>query len=1054
MLRLNLSTEFQNKTCLAPAKWNKKDNEYNQKWAFGYTFYPKVITPDAWVKHVLSGKAFTMASYEGNTRRKSTFVSSQIVGLDFDGNVSVADCLADSFISTHAYLIYPTPSSTPEHPKTRVMFLLDTPVTDVQQWERLQRGLLWQYQSLNPDPSCKDGARLFYGSDKEGSAILRHILPTTDLEQFAGAMEAEIGAYAEVRSAEDNSRIREQNRRNIADDKKKQLLYSYAIKTLDNMVASFPIGEGTGRNSALFKFGAKAGNMVAAGMIAYGECESALRSVAVQSGLPTHEIDNTLPRAITQGMSSPTDTDELDRRWQEKVDAWKRQQQQQPAIDHAAMKQEYADKRQAILSSAIIEFADIQAYYASDEGMDEQIRAAHAAFLRGTYRSWWHSDTENVEKPQKKIRRILADLQETQSNHGIPQGQLSAILNLNNDRSATGLVLGRMHTAFLEGRLSSAVFSIPMVSDAIGLSQRMVANAFIELAQGGYIQFLRTSSLYILLHVLYKDTLSSESDSNPYLNPHPARLYTINCDRTVLINELHHQITVKKTEEYHRRSSAQTSEQMAIDMGLSLDEYKSMQTIDKLANKDSLSKQARSELNTELNGDNKGKWRGWRYALESKAALPIDWNTCDSIRDVRGAILREWVKFNTGKRQYANGETPQAQQSRKQLCRLLGCSDATLQSIMDAYDVVSVRQNRFQEIKNPDFRDLREVTRKIIRDEGAKIWLVRFKLKGEDNWQPTKPEYAGLFYAENRANIEEIYIRYIVPSVLVLKSVASWALKWQQFIVMVAYWILTKRAKLLQIYETNPQRYAQEDISHIQMKPIVKTVKASKPQTPTLETIEAQHVYTEHTSAYIQAQLAVKVFMHTPYKLVGDCIIDGESPGGVVYQAIGTSIERRRGIAQFIITNAETKRFRPAADFFGVEVEAWDDETNAVLQEQRQNEVKALYDSLVPELDMPAENKVIQMPQPERSTPKPQPISDDRLQSFLDFCNKRQEREHGIKRPVTDWKLPTKPPVDEAWTDASGFLYEVCGDDLYVDGVKQYMTAELWNFVSRKRKSA
>src|SRR5688500_14635329 len=133
-----------------------------------------------------------MASCRDNTRRKDTFVSSQIVGLDFDGNVSVQDCLNDAFIASNAYLIYPTPSSTPEHPKTRVMFLLENAITRVQEWERLQRGLLWRYRELQPDPSCKDGARLFYGSDKQGYVVLGHILSIADLERFAADMESEI----------------------------------------------------------------------------------------------------------------------------------------------------------------------------------------------------------------------------------------------------------------------------------------------------------------------------------------------------------------------------------------------------------------------------------------------------------------------------------------------------------------------------------------------------------------------------------------------------------------------------------------------------------------------------------------------------------------------------------------------------------------------------------------------------------------------------------------------------------------------------------------------
>lgn len=888
---------------------------------------------------------------------------------------------------------------------------------------------------------------------------MTNIVAIAQFEAFAAAMEAENGVQLAERSTEDNARIREQNRRNLADDKKKTRYYNYAVKALDSRCSELSgMGADSGRNSKLFKFGAAMGNMVAAGMIGFSECESALRGAAARSGLPQHEIDNTVTRAINHGMSSATDTDALDREWERKSQEWRAARQAgQPAnvIDIAELSNrnaEYAAQRAQVAHDAVTEYLDIADYLASDEGQDEQIRAAHAAFLKGHYRSWWNSDTENIEKPQNKLpselHRILNEMRDKPCDTSIPLGQLSAILNLNNNRSATALVLGQMHTAFITGRLSSAVFSIPMVADAINLSPRMVTNAFIELQEGGYIQFLRTSSIFNILNHLYKDSVSSQSVDNPYLNMHPARLYTINHNRTALNEIMLHQITVRKTEEYHARSSAKTSEQMADDMGVSLDEYRALVAIDALADKDPLSKRARAELNTELNGDSKGKWKGWKHALESDFAIAIDWNGCESIKDVRAAILREWVKIRP-------------QNSRTQLCRLLGCSDATLQNIMDEYDVVSIRQNREMKIENPDFRDLRSVTKQIMRDESAAIWMVNFKLKAagdsKQTWQQTPPDYAPVYYAENRANIEQVYIRYIAPSVLALKSVASWAQKWQQFLVMVAHWMIVKNAALLAEFEANPDKHA-EGMVTVEIKPMQPMKAGSTPKIARPETIEAQHVYNQHRDDFIWQQLGAKIFMHTSYKLVGDLILEsGELPARAVYQAIGTGSDRKRGIVQFLIENAAPKLVRKAADYFGVEVEDYDELTNEILKAERETKIKEWYDSLVPDFDMPvevvAENKVIQMPL-EKAKPQPaQPVISDRQQLFIDHWNTRMARESGVNK-FAPLSLPAKPPVSESWVDASGILYEVCGDDLYVDNVRQHMTDELWNFVSRKRKSA
>ncbi len=1044
-IRLALSQAFHNKNFVPP----------HGKSAFADSFVSQDIAIDDLTKHITGGKAFTMGAFTIG-RKKETFVSSQMLGLDFDDNVSVQDCLNDVFIANNAYLIYPTASSTPENPKTRVMFLLENPITGVQVWERLARGLIWQYRDMHPDDACKDAARLFFGSDVPGYVVLGHTVSVASLEQFAANMEAETGAYVTERTPEDNTRIREMNRRNLADDKKKQRYYSYATKALDSACFSISTAPDGDKHKAIYRYSAKIGNHVGAGMIAYGECETALITAGIATGYKQSEVERTVKNALDVGRGKPTDTDELDREWERKVAAWKQQRQNkiidirdvyQAKEDIERQNAEYAAQRTQVAIEAATEYVDIAEYLASDEGQDEQLRAAHTAFLRGNYRSWWNSDTENIEKPQNKLpselRRILNEMHDKPCDVSIPLGQLSAILNLNNNRSATALVLGQMHTAFITGRLSSAVFSIPMVADAINLSPRMVANAFIELQEGGYIQFVRTGSVFNILHYLYKDSVSSQSVDNPYLNMHPARLYTINVNRDALIDKMHHQITVRKTEEYHARSSAKTSEQMALDMALSLDEYKALVAVDALAEKDPLSKRARAELNTELNGDAKGKWKGWRHALESDFAIAIDWNACESIKDVRAAILKEWVKLRP-------------QNSRTQLCRLLGCSDATLQKIMDEYDIVSIRQNREMKIENPDFRDLRSVTKQIMRDESAAIWMVNFKLKTEGDskqtWQPTTPEYAGLYYAENRANIEQIYIRYIAPSVLALKSVASWAQKWQQFVLMVAHWMITKHAALLAEFEKNPDKHT-EGMVAVEIKPMQPMKACSTPKIARPETIEAQHVYNKHTPAYIQAQLGAKIFMHTPYKLVGDLILEsGELPARAVYQAIGTTEERRRGIVQFLIENAAPKLVRKAADYFGVEVEDYDELTNEILQAQREADVKALYDSLVPEFDMPPADKVIQMPQ-ENAKTKAQSVTSERTQAFLDFCKTRMEREHGGSR-FSSLTMPAKPPVSESMVDANGLLYEVCGDDLYVDGVKQHMTPELWNFVSRKRKTA
>lgn len=161
---LNLSSAFHNKTNLS-----------GNQAAFGSSFYPSQITLDELAAHIASGKAFTMHSFKSNRRVGSAWQSSQLIGLDLDDcPLSAAQIAELDEIKNNAWLVYPSPSSTPEKPKTRVLFVLPEAVTEPGRWQAIQLGLLNHFAELNPDKACKDLARLFYGSDRSGHIVLRN----------------------------------------------------------------------------------------------------------------------------------------------------------------------------------------------------------------------------------------------------------------------------------------------------------------------------------------------------------------------------------------------------------------------------------------------------------------------------------------------------------------------------------------------------------------------------------------------------------------------------------------------------------------------------------------------------------------------------------------------------------------------------------------------------------------------------------------------------------------------------------------------------------------
>ena len=183
---LNLSEAFLN-----------KDNTTGRQSAYGSSFFPTGVYLSTLWSHICAGKAWTVGCYQKNQRRKEFFQSSQLVALDLDELADLAlalpDLLADPDIADYATMVYPSPSCTPENPKYRVIFILETPVTDADAWERLQRGVLYHFRRLAPDPACKDAARLFYGNTHAASSGRfdpAKCLPMSVVEGWAAQAEA------------------------------------------------------------------------------------------------------------------------------------------------------------------------------------------------------------------------------------------------------------------------------------------------------------------------------------------------------------------------------------------------------------------------------------------------------------------------------------------------------------------------------------------------------------------------------------------------------------------------------------------------------------------------------------------------------------------------------------------------------------------------------------------------------------------------------------------------------------------------------------------------
>ena len=99
------------------------------------SFHKELHTIDSLVKKVtLDGCAFAPVM-RGGYRSRANFISAQHIGLDDDRGTAASSLQAlaeDQFIAAHAAFLYESPSSTPDCPKSRIVFIPDQPFSSAE----------------------------------------------------------------------------------------------------------------------------------------------------------------------------------------------------------------------------------------------------------------------------------------------------------------------------------------------------------------------------------------------------------------------------------------------------------------------------------------------------------------------------------------------------------------------------------------------------------------------------------------------------------------------------------------------------------------------------------------------------------------------------------------------------------------------------------------------------------------------------------------------------------------------------------------------------------
>ena len=130
----------------------------------------------------------------GLHRVGSNFAAMFLAGVDFDTGTSTDDVIDRYPLARdHASFAYPTASHTPQAPRCRLVFCLETPITTAAQAEELQRALLYHFEMEIPDPSGSDSVRVWYGAPGKHPTWIGGVLDDKTVQTLLEAYRASPG---------------------------------------------------------------------------------------------------------------------------------------------------------------------------------------------------------------------------------------------------------------------------------------------------------------------------------------------------------------------------------------------------------------------------------------------------------------------------------------------------------------------------------------------------------------------------------------------------------------------------------------------------------------------------------------------------------------------------------------------------------------------------------------------------------------------------------------------------------------------------------------------
>ena len=156
------------KICLDKQNFDKKPSKEDVKYISNRIGKMEAeISVEEFAKLVVQpfGRSYCGALFHENKRSNSTWKSQQVFSLDIDNGLTIKEALRRcEELNLLPALIYTTFSSTLEHEKFRIVYVLEEEIIDIRVRELVQKSLMRIF--YENDKATKDCARLLFGGQK------------------------------------------------------------------------------------------------------------------------------------------------------------------------------------------------------------------------------------------------------------------------------------------------------------------------------------------------------------------------------------------------------------------------------------------------------------------------------------------------------------------------------------------------------------------------------------------------------------------------------------------------------------------------------------------------------------------------------------------------------------------------------------------------------------------------------------------------------------------------------------------------------------------------